>query len=254
MEFLLSDSPKFIPLQEPEECHGCNKRHNNTTTQNTRILSFDCANKSLAYFSANFDLQYLSRYIELRNKVMLSQQKEAEHIEAIANLLFFTQTNTFAENIKSGVVDVLDGKKLNDTNLIERTKGLKQKLDEIYSTMPTPDLILIEAQPNKNHKSSTVQDQLCMYFINKNIKCMLIDSREKNRHCFDPNLHHDIFVCKFHKTYTANKNHSKQNFLKFIKVFNIEHVLLGIKAENVDDLADSFMQLFAYLLSLLKTN
>ncbi len=239
MEFLISNSAE---------------KPNSEIPKKIRILSFDCANKSLAYFSANFDIQYLSKYAALRNKIIEQANDPKMSITAAANLIVFMRLNVFAENIKCGVVDVLDGKKVADTELIQRTKCLKQKLDEIINAMPKPDLVLIEAQPpNKNHKSSIVQDQLCMYFIDRKIECLLMDPRVKNKYCFDSDLHHDVFVCKNPTLYAANKNHAKYNFLKFIKVFDIEHVLNGIKKENIDDLADSFMQIFAYLLDKYKS-
>lgn len=248
MEFLLAPESKSLPVEtlayvQSESGKQIQNSQALDTNNKLRILSFDCANKSLAYFSAEFDPLYIAKYKQLRNNVL----RENAPIEATAKLLLFLSSQ-FAENIKCGVVDVLDGKKVADTELIHRTKCLKKKLDEIVSIMPAPDLVLIEAQPpNKNHKSSIVQDQLCMYFIDRNIECVLMDPRVKNKYSFDSSLHHDVFICKNPTLYAANKNHSKHNFLKFIKVFNMEYVLDGVKKENIDDLADSFMQIFAYL-------
>ncbi len=47
--------------------------------------------------------------------------------------------------------------------------------------------------------------------------------------------------------YRVNKAHSKANFLHLIKTFNHEHIIEGIPARDLDDVADSVMQIIAYL-------
>ena len=69
----------------------------------------------------------------------------------------------------------------------------------------------------------------------------------KNKIYFNNELKHSTFIQKYSNNYLANKNHTKSNFLYFLKTFKLEYVIDKIKAKNIDDLADSFMQIFAFI-------
>ncbi len=74
----------------------------------------------------------------------------------------------------------------------------------------------------------------------------------KNLIYFDKTLIHSNFIKKYANNYLANKNHTKYNFLYFLKSFNLMHLIKNIKKKNYDDIADSFMQIIAYVYILKK--
>ena len=69
----------------------------------------------------------------------------------------------------------------------------------------------------------------------------------KNTISLNKNLTHSNFIKKYSNNYLANKNHTKENFLYFLKSFNLLHLIKNIKKKNYDDIADSFMQIIAYI-------
>lgn len=48
--------------------------------------------------------------------------------------------------------------------------------------------------------------------------------------------------------YRVNKMHSKANFIHLVTTFGCEHVIDNVYTSDLDDLADSTMQIFAYLI------
>ena len=80
------------------------------------------------------------------------------------------------------------------------------------------------------------------------IKSIIVNLRfNKNKIYFNKELQHSRFIQKYNNNYIANKNHTKQNFLYLLNKYNLEYIIKKIKKKNLDDLADSFMQIIAYI-------
>ena len=59
-------------------------------------------------------------------------------------------------------------------------------------------------------------------------------------------------LLQYYDNNIANKNHTKQNFKHFLNVFGMNDKLKNIKVKNHDDIADSFIQIFAYIKFIMK--
>ena len=55
---------------------------------------------------------------------------------------------------------------------------------------------------------------------------------------------------RYASKYTANKNHTKANFLYWLKLNKLENLIKdnNIAKKNIDDVADSFVQIYGWLL------
>lgn len=165
-----------------------------------------------------------------------------EITEYLLSAYFITITRLIP--VSYGVVDLIPGKKVIESGMMERTRSLKQHLSKI--SVLGSAIILVEDQPTviTDGKSTTVQDQICYAYSEWDVRC--VPPRWKNRMQFGPGLSYEEIRAKYKKKYTANKAHSKANFLKYINVIGEERMLAGISKENYDDLADSCMQILAY--------
>ena len=73
----------------------------------------------------------------------------------------------------------------------------------------------------------------------------LVGPSLKNKVYID-NLQHCYFMEKYTTKYSANKTHTKANFLKWLELNGVE-MSKDIKKKNYDDIADAFMQIFGWL-------
>ncbi len=243
---------------------------NMQTNGKIKILGFDCANRSLAWSLITID-------VNIRNKISTA-------IAAVTEILN-NNINTYADiklvlgNLRAimadfvvfescGVADILCGQKLAEVNEVERTRAL-------YTFLTTkdfrPDIVLIEKQPGKigsgvNSGAIAVSNQICYHYIGT-CSVHFVSPKLKNALSFHMDIDYDYFYeCAVRKTmelrgrklnleeigrckYTAAKKHSAENFLYFIKIFSLEATIVGIKAQRYPDLADSFMQIIAWLKS-----
>jgi hypothetical protein len=177
---------------------------------------------------------------------ILSSKNSSAILRAMVKYFYVTYflKVTYFVPAKCGVLDLIPGKKLKDSDLMERTRSLKKELTSL--SVPESAIVLIEDQPTIiNNKSNTIQDQICYEFSNHEI--YMVPPKWKNRLCFGKGLSYEEIKSKYAKKYTANKVHSKLNFLKLIDIVCENKMLEGIAKENYDDLADSCMQIIAYL-------
>ena len=260
----------------------------------TQFLGFDCANKSLGYTLAFynvdadrqvnsliekvivpfrdtlgkiFDDYLLAHSLHMKSRTLLQKTKtqkildenyakmkaaiisNKDALKILAKYIIdvhFIMSNMF-HCVSSGVIDLIPGKKLKESTLMERTVSLKKHLVNVTKNIYGNDLnVIVEEQPtNVNDKSNTVQDQICYEYCQYNV-CG-INPTWKNRLCFGENLSYEIIRQQYTKKYTANKTHSKLNFLKFIDIVDEGKMLEGVKKENYDDLADSCMEIIAFV-------
>ena len=158
----------------------------------------------------------------------------------------------------AGVVDLLAGQKVAEVTEVGRTRALWMFLTgHPILSAPEPDTrVIIEHQPAKigvsaNNNSTVVSHNLVFYYINYDP--VFVDPKLKNKiHCASGMEYETYLRATTRKSaqdarYAARKKHSKDNFLLMIRVLGHEHILAGIKSAVYDDLADSTMQIIAYL-------
>jgi hypothetical protein len=215
-------------------------------------LSIDVANKSLAvsFIYYNKYIRY-NKYIDTNNinNTVLS-----------LNLLN-NNINNIIEYYICEVTDLIPNKKVKNTTVIERSKALRNYLMELKERISIyinklnikKIKLLIELQPSFNDKSKTTFNQIIYEFSTNEIyKIKIMNASYKNKIYFTKALMHSNFIKKYSNNYLANKNHTKYNFLYFLKTFNLISLIKNIKKKNYDDIADSFMQMMAYIYILQK--
>lgn len=215
-------------------------------------LSFDVANKSLA---TSF-IYYNHNYKELFEN---NNIKECNILNIYNNLHKNNQKlDNIIEYIYYNVEDLIPGKKLKDTNIIERSKNLKKYMDNlkliINKNVNDKNIIkiymLIEYQLSSNYNANAIYNQIIYEFSHNEsnlYEIIIMNPSYKNKIYFNNDLKHSVYIQKYANNYLANKNHTKNNFIYFLKIYKLEHVLNNIKSKNIDDLADSFMQIFAFI-------
>lgn len=250
-----------------------------------RFLGWDCANKSLAWSYFDIDVHIYSKMSMLCDEAVnivkkYNEQNGSTGIKAAMShpgfLDEFTELlnimNHFLDNFikyhSAGAVDVLNGRKVSDCDEIERTASLHKFLvNNPYISTPnimlmdgdgTSTDVIIEHQPSKvgnktNNKSTMVGHQLMFYYAENNPA--IVNPKLKNKIYFKEALEYEAFLAEEipkHKdkkaaVYAARKRHSKMNFLYLVDVFELNHILVGVPKDCMDDLADSTMQVLAYL-------
>jgi len=211
-------------------------------------LSIDVANKSLAISFA--------QYIKLKH--LKFSINECNNISQISKSLikFNNQINDSISYYICEVIDLIPNKKVRNTSQLERALALKiylSKLQEKLNTYInkfniTKIQVLVELQPSFNDKSRAAFNQIIYEFSNSSIfQIKIMNASYKNSISLNKNLTYSNFIKKYSNNYLANKNHTKENFLYFLKTFNLLHLIKHIKKKNYDDIADSFMQMLAYI-------
>jgi hypothetical protein len=161
------------------------------------------------------------------------------------------------------VVDIISGKKVKETDIVERTAGLYDCLTELDNKlcchgqlMQEGYTFLIEYQMGPNDKSRAVASQIMMFLSKYCGKygpsiIKVIGPSLKNKVTIGgDDAHYSNFIEKYTTNYAANKNHAKYNFLKLLNHLEKEHMISHIKKGNIDDIADSVMMSIAYYLSI----
>jgi len=215
---------------------------------NTYILSIDPANKSLAisFFSYN------NRYKEDIRDELKKEQKNKIKIKNINNIL-----NTIIDIKYMDVLDLFPNIKVCDIGIIERTNLFKYNIQQINTKLNKyidelnikQIIVCIEYQPVFNNKSNIIFNQLLYeYSYNKLYSIQILYPILKNKIYFHPLLKHNEFIRKKNNLYRANKIHTRENFIYFIKLFNLENNIKHIKTSNLDDISDTLFQGLAYIL------
>jgi hypothetical protein len=193
------------------------------------ILSFDCANRSLAvcFMSVALDT------IKSCDKNIVTNSPVKIHILR--------------------VFDLTKGEKM-DT--VRRTSLLKECLnnvdDLIVASDIKPDRVLVEYQMSVNDKSRCVSNGILYHYSGvPGATVSLVGPTLKNKISFstDESLDHGTFMAKYASKYTSNKNHSKENFLYWLNTRGLIDLIQknNIAKKNIDDIADAFMQIWGWL-------
>jgi hypothetical protein len=216
-------------------------------------LSFDVANKSLAVSFLYYNTKNLYNQIALlqNNKKRTELQDSKNYILHINNLIKDSFKYYYYD-----VKDLIPNQKVKETNIIDRSNKLKEYLssiqlfiDNIKNTNNISKIyVLIEYQLASNYNANAIYNQIIYAFSNNELfEIVIMNPAYKNKIYFNLDLQHSRFIQQYANNYIANKNHCKANFLYFLKSFNLEYIVQNIKKKNIDDLADSFMQIFAFI-------
>ena len=172
--------------------------------------------------------------------------------------------------------NLLGSSKVINVSEIDRLHTLYKYLEQspVSSLKILPNTTtIIEHQParvgvggNKTNNASTaVSNQLAMYYVKHDP--VFIDPKLKNTIAVGPNLDFDTFLkagmvkfrvaeavdastrLKLSKSakYWARKEHTKANFIYLLDKFGMSHELVNTPQALLDDAADSFMQIIAYV-------
>lgn len=193
-----------------------------------RVLSFDIANKSLAHCCVD------------RNENWVSQMLQTKTIHEAEEVV-----NTSVKWVSGGVTDLIPGRKLKDTTIHERTVALKRlllKLKELH-----PDVVLVEYQMSANYNANAVFNQIIYEFTSDDAEVVVVKPTCKNTVWLRDDLKYQHFIARYSSKYSANKAHTKANFLYYAEVFGLSDMVRTIRKKNVDDLADAFMQMLYYI-------
>ncbi len=215
------------------------------------FLSIDVANKSLAisFLEYNNILYKNVNLIKINNN-----NSQLSNIKDLININ--NNLNNIIKYYICEVIDLLPNKKVRNCGILERSNALKEylialkiRIEEYINNLNISKItLLIENQPSFNDKSRTAFNQIIYAFSKNDIyKIKVMNPMYKNFISFKPELKHYNFIKKYSNNYLANKNHTKENFLYFIDRFNLKSIIKKIKKKNYDDIADSFMQIFAYI-------
>jgi len=251
-----------------------------------RFLGWDCANKSLAWSYIEIDTHIYSKLDILSNDIErlldlymgdgivdrvvnggaddgdILQWKETlqdpELVREVCDILFVVDyfLSNFIKYLGSGVENLLGDRKVRDTSDSFRASALHAFLTThpLISTTAADftggTKVIIEHQPSKigtkiNSAATAVAMQLLFYYIR--YEPILISPKLKNNLSLSDSLTLDHFTKGLKKNrYRACKNHSRENFIYLLSVFDLSHISDGILRKNMDDLADSTMQILAY--------
>jgi hypothetical protein len=201
-------------------------------------LSIDCANKSLAIGLYSIDSEFTTQLIN----IIQANSDIADNYNTLNELIIVRFLKVF---------DLTPNKKITDTDILEKSIALKQVLHEIIEltndTIGSEYELLVEYQMNVNDKSRCVYNQIIYEFIDKCVIHRMIPSKKNLIH-LKPELSYGNIMNNSNSNYRCNKNHSKYNFLHFIDSFKYTNLIKPLKKSNYDDIADTFMQLIAFLL------
>lgn len=234
-----------------------------------KFLSWDCANRTLAHAHVTINsriivdcLAWVEKLIQWRR---VNGKVTPANMESLQFLLseYSIITNSFITFHSVDVKDVLEGKKVSDTDEIQRARALHDYLvnsnisiDRLDAVGPlnaagVSTRVLIEQQPTKvksatNNKSTHVSSQLAFYYIMKNPA--LVSPKLKNKLTICAGMEYAVYVGGVESEYYARKKHTKMSLLYLLKAFNREHIIAGISKSCLDDLADAVFQVFAHMI------
>jgi len=236
-----------------------------------RIISFDCANKSLGVCVAEIpdDMAKIAlRHAELTEEMrgLLGNNERADARAWLARVAAVTQelSDIHSAIIKVECLDVFDvipGKKVAKASAHERAQGIKGVLTYLDQTYPA-DQVLIEYQMSVNSKSNGVCSSILYHYAKpgaftsaKKIQynandegpdMRVVSASLKGKICFSEAGRHVNFIKKYASNYAVNKAFSRHNVAMWAAVHD-KTLLRGIKKANHDDAGDALLMLVAWV-------
>lgn len=210
------------------------------------LLGIDCANKSFAVCAVKHNTNWKKEQTAIYDNFMKSRKTVDDFIETFKKLN--SLYDTVFDILSIDVFDLIPEKKLKESSLKERSLGLKKTLQKVCDKFPDVEMTLIEYQMSSNDKSRSVFYNTYYHFVDK-CDTFKVGPSRKNTIAFDKTLRHSKFCEKYTTSYTANKNHAKENLKYWLKLFNKEHILSKIGKKNHDDAADAFLTVVGFMVA-----
>lgn len=252
-----------------------------------KIISFDVANKSLAI--AQLEIINIKKIFcsiannleKLQSELAILQNIEKSNLKNIEEKNLKSNLKNIEENYKKiiellkyttkliplpinflhlEVCDVIPGKKVSETNSIDRANGLFVKLNKLCIQFGKKWLnsdvhILIEYQMGQNKKSGEVSSQIIYHFLQyvppENIHIIGPSLKNKLYYLDDLKSTHNYYIHKYVKLYDANKAHTNYLFHRLIEIYELnsekQEKLELIKKKNYNDIADAVCQAIAWI-------
>lgn len=178
-------------------------------------------------------------------------------VDIVNNLEFILRNNVDLR--LCDVSDINEGLTNKEVDGLTKTKKLKYILTTIQTILDDfktelqiknaetdiKIVVLLEYQMPSNYQANAIFNKIYYHFVDYNPE--VISPCYKNKIYFSEDLTYDKFTIRYKNTYSANKSHTKANFLYFIESFGLKERITHIKKKNLDDAADSFIQIFAYI-------
>jgi hypothetical protein len=207
------------------------------------VLSFDCANMSLAVCCMTYDT-HAHRLVQEKLASLSDPTLDPSVVyEKIMEIDALNRQCVVIHFIK--LINVLDGIRY---ETVSRAIKLKEHLTALDTQLPDLDLVLIEYQMSLNDKSRAVSSQI-LYHYTGVAECQIVGPSMKNTIQFAnlPDLSLSRWLDHYAKSYDANKRQCKENFLFWLKIYGKTDLIDGIASRNLDDVADAFMQAVAWI-------
>jgi hypothetical protein len=232
-----------------------------------KILSWDCAYKSLAYTYMYMDLEKINNLIAILNNTthqlanILQKIENNENYDSRCLYEIYKSLCAIDQQLRDhdvyqfdiNIADVLCNNKVDSLTEVSRSIYFKKWMSNFKHRDLQNATILIEHQPIKlsniaNNNiattlSSVIANQLLYHYINDTNTVLYMDPKLKN---FD--LYADIkfadYVAKYKTKYIARKKHAHDNFCRIMAANNIPINHLAV--DTLHNIADSYMQMLAY--------
>lgn len=228
------------------------------------IFSFDCGTVRLGISIVNYDTDCYKKLFAVRQII-----KETQDISLL--LKSIQEANSLLSNIitlkYAGMVNLIPNLTLKSSKEKDRLNTLKHVLHTLDKRFGEPDKILVEDQMHINNASNIVQSAIIYHYSNPDKsavwydmvnKCQtdtnttaphkyelyLIGPSLKNKYTIDVSNPYYKFISKYTKR-TSNKKHALAQFEYFCKIHCID--ISKFKGESKFDVADSFMQCYAWI-------
>lgn len=156
------------------------------------------------------------------------------------------EENTFQKGIKGEKKYYVNQKKGKNerkgafiANHDEQSLRLKEYLAKLIALYGKPDIVLVEKQIKVNAITNFITAQIEYEFagitlvVEPSLKNMVITTEDSQYH---------NFLLKKSSSYSANKAHAVFNMKTYAELFGIK-----LEKTKLDDMADAFMMVFAYL-------
>ena len=122
----------------------------------------------------------------------------------------------------------------------EQSIRLKKYLHDLRTKFGEPDVVLVEKQIKVNAISNFITAQIEYEFAEKQLFVVEPSLKNKFQVCYEGRYIN--FAIQKNNCYAANKAHTVFNLKKYAEIFNIV-----LPKTKMDDMADAFMMVYAYL-------
>jgi hypothetical protein len=198
-------------------------------------LSWDCANKSLAWALVVIDFGVIGLCRDVLKSTVSVEEKSS---------LLLCHTSNFITVLDLGCVDLIGGLAVKNTDNVTRARNLKKFLEDktLKMALPKDTIVIIEHQPprlsgkfgSKIPKSTIIEHQLTYFF--SDYKIVLVSPKMKTQNEIRGPTSKSM-------TYVERKRHSVEDFRYIIELFDLKVNM----PKKCDDIADAFNQIFSVI-------